>query len=125
MSRKANSETDLIAIQAGADRIARLMDELIVIPGTRIGIGWDAILGIVPGAGDLVSLISHLFLAKAALRAGVRKRIFVKMFLNAMIDLIVGVVPVVGDILDIFWKANRKNSDLLRREIAARARERR
>ncbi len=118
MKSKHLSIDQLDKIQAKADRVAWLMDDMIVIPGTRIRLGWDGILGVIPGIGDLVTLASHLVLITQAMRVGARKRIYGKMLANAAIDFVVGIVPVVGDVLDVLWRANRKNADLLREEIA-------
>lgn len=99
------------------ERIARAMDDAIRVPGTNIRIGWDALIGLVPGLGDAITLLPQAYLFWHAYRIGVRKRVHAKMLINATVDLLVGVIPVVGDIADVFWKANRKNADLIRREI--------
>ena len=112
------NDARLAQTQQKVDRLATVMDDWIRIPGTKIGIGWDAILGFIPGIGDIVTLIPQLLLIATALRVGVRKRVFAMMMLNTSIDVLVGVVPVVGDVLDILWKSNRRNADLLREEIA-------
>jgi hypothetical protein len=104
--------------QAKVDRIARVMDDWIRVPGTRIGIGWDAILGFIPGIGDAITLLPQILLIAQALRVGIRKRALAMMLLNTLVDFLVGAVPVVGDLLDILWKSNRRNADLLRSEIA-------
>ncbi len=111
------SDARLTEIQQKVDRLATVMDDWIRIPGTKIGFGWDAILGLVPGLGDIVTLIPQCLLIAHALRLRVRKRVFAKMILNILIDVLVGVVPVVGDILDVFWKSNRRNAELLQEEI--------
>ncbi len=116
------TDSDLKAIQRKADRVASLMDDGIAVPGTKIRLGWDSILGILPGIGDTATLLSHIFLIVQARAVGVRKRVYVKMIVNALIDFVVGIVPVVGDLLDIFWKANRKNAELIRQEIARQRR---
>ena len=93
------------------------MDEAIRVPGTNIRLGWDALIGLIPGLGDLVASLPHLYLLWQAYRLGLRKRVYAQMLLNAGIDLLVGAVPLVGDVLDVFWKANRKNADLIRQEL--------
>jgi len=114
------NDAKLAEIQQKVDRIASAMDDCIEIPGTKIRLGWDSILGFVPGIGDIATLIPQVILIAHALRVRVRKRAYVKMMFNTLIDFLVGVIPGVGDIADIFWKSNRKNAELLRREIVNR-----
>jgi len=112
------NDTKLREIQQKVDRVARAMDDWIHIPGTKIRLGWDSLLGFIPGIGDMVTLASHLYLIRQAIRVGVGKRTYAKMTLNSLIDFLVGAIPVLGDVFDIFWKSNRKNAELLREEIA-------
>jgi hypothetical protein len=108
-------------IQDKVDRLARVMDDAIRVPGTNFRIGWDGILGFIPGLGGIVTIVSHLYMVSQASRVGIRKRIYAKMILNALIDFLIGVIPGVGDVCDIFWKSNRKNAELLKSEIARHA----
>ncbi|MCG8649537.1 MAG: DUF4112 domain-containing protein [Pirellulales bacterium] len=117
MTRTLRSQRQLSEIQGRADRLAKWMDEAVPIPGTKIRLGWDNFIGLLPGIGDAASLLSHLILVQQALRVGARKRVYVHMAWNAGVDFLVGLVPVLGDVLDVFWKANRKNANLLRGEI--------
>lgn len=92
------------------------MDDAIAVPGTRIRIGWDAILGaLVPGVGDGISAVSHVTLIWSAFRAGLPRVVFARMLLNVAIDALVGMVPVLGDLFDVAFKANRRNLELLER----------
>ena len=111
----------LSEIQDTVDRIARVMDDAIRVPGTNFRLGWDGILGFIPGIGDIVTLTSQLYLVSQALRVGMRKRIYALMIFNTLIDFLVGVIPGVGDVFDLFWKSNRKNAILIRNEIARRS----
>ncbi len=104
-------------IQMRADWLARLMDEAITIPVINVKLGWDSILGFIPGIGDLIGMIVQLVLIWHAFQAGVRKRTYLKMIGNALIDFAIGTIPLLGDVFDIFFKSNRKNAELLRREI--------
>ncbi|TWU57844.1 DUF4112 domain-containing protein [Rubripirellula reticaptiva] len=104
-------------IQMRADSFARLMDDAIEIPVLGIRLGWDSILGFIPGVGDVAGLLAHGFLVVQAKRAGARKRIYLWLLWYALIDFIVGTIPVLGDIFDIFWKSNRRGAAMLRKEI--------
>lgn len=97
-------------------KLVRLMDDAIVIPGTNIRIGWDAILGFfLPAAGDALTAVSQVALLIAAVRARAPWIVIARMVLNAGVDALFGSVPLVGDLFDAGFKANRKNLELIDR----------
>lgn len=99
-------------------RLAHYMDDLVRIPGTRQGIGLDAVIGLVPGIGDLAgSTISGLIMVDAV-RARVPVPTLARMSWNLVLDALIGLLPVVGDALDVVHRANRKNLRLLERAVA-------
>ena len=114
------SADEFLEIRRKVDRLAWTMDDFIRVPGTNIRFGWDSILGLLPGVGDVLTLASQAYLIVQAFRVGVRKRVYVKMLGNAFIDFLIGLIPGVGDVFDIFWKSNRRNAALLEAEIARR-----
>ncbi len=79
--------------------------------GWRFGI--DALAGLVPGVGDLATTAVSLFLIGLAGRFGLPRITIARMTLNVMIDMLVGAVPLVGDVFDVWWKANQRNAQLL------------
>jgi len=94
--------------------LVRLMDDAIPIPGTRYRIGWDAIVGlVVPGAGDAAAALSQVALLFAAVRMAAPRSVIARMLLNVAIDALLGSVPVLGDLFDVGFKANRRNLELL------------
>ena len=103
---------------ARIDRVSPLLDSAFGIPGTRLRFGLDGLLGLVPGIGDTVTTLIATTILYEAWRAGVRKRTLVRMGLNVAGDSLLGVVPLVGDVADFFFKANRRNLELARRDIA-------
>lgn len=107
---KGMRENDLLKLEQLAD----LMDSRFVIPGTDIRVGLDAILGLVPGIGDTASLAVSGYIIHKARKAGVHPWLLSRMSYNVFIDWLVGLVPVVGDVLDVRIKANKKNVELLR-----------
>jgi hypothetical protein len=96
-------------------RWAVLLDSAFKVPGTNVRFGLDAIIGIVPGLGDLVAPVFTLILLGTALRMRVPGVVVARMVLNAGIDMLMGLVPVAGDVADVFWKADLRNMALLER----------
>jgi hypothetical protein len=95
-----------------------LLDEAFRVPGTQIRFGLDGIIGLVPGLGDVLAGLLSLLIPLAAWVRGVPYITLVRMLINVSIGLLVGTIPVFGDAFDIFWKANRRNYQLLTRSIA-------
>jgi hypothetical protein len=99
--------------------LARLMDSAFHIPGLGIRFGLDALIGLIPGFGDTATSLISLYILNAANRYGVPRVMLARMALNIAIDFVVGSIPFVGDIFDVYWKANQKNVALLRRYTQA------
>lgn len=97
------------------ERLARLLDDVATIPGTRIRVGLDALLGLLPGGGDVLSGALSGWILIAGARLGAPPAVLARMGTNVLIDTIVGAVPVLGDLFDIAFRANRRNVQLLRR----------
>lgn len=100
---------DLVALR----KFAYLMDEAIRIPGTGRGIGLDAALGFIPGIGDVVAALLSVWIVIGALRHRVPLPKIVRMVVNVLLDLVIGEIPVVGDIFDIAFEENLMNMRLL------------
>lgn len=101
-----------------ARAVAHLLDDLIPIPGTGWRVGIDPLLGLIPGVGDWVGWAASLHLVVAGARAGADPATLVRMAGNLVLDAVVGVVPVAGDLFDARWKANSRNLRLLERLLA-------
>jgi hypothetical protein len=100
---------------AAVRRWARMLDSQFRLPGTNIRFGWDPLLGLVPGLGDLVGPVFAAVLLVHAWKARVPKVIMARMLANAAIDAALGAIPLLGDAVDVFWKANQSNVRLLER----------
>ena len=98
--------------------LARAMDSAIRIPGTGIRLGLDSIVGLVPGAGDLVASVMSGYIVLASARMGVPAPVVARMILNLGVDTLVGSVPLLGDLFDVGFKANIRNAALLDRHLA-------
>ena len=94
-------------------RVARLMDTAVRIPGTGISFGGDAIVGLVPGLGDAAGGLVSLYIVNEARRLGMPSHKLVKMLGNIGLDFAVGSVPLLGDMFDVMFKANRRNLEVI------------
>ncbi|MDZ8093995.1 MAG: DUF4112 domain-containing protein [Nostoc sp. DedQUE05] len=94
-------------------QLSRLLDNVITIPGTKIGFGLDPILGFIPIGGDFLGIMFSSYIILEAARLGVSRATLGKMVLNVIIDGLVGAVPVLGDFFDFAWRANTNNIKLL------------
>ena len=103
---------------ARMDALATLLDTAFVIPGTNIRFGIDALIGLVPGIGDVITTALSLFIVREAHAVGAPKHLVARMLVNVAFDGALGLVPLVGDAFDVAWRANRRNVDMLRRWLA-------
>lgn len=101
----------------GAREFARILDSAFRVPGTRFRFGLDPVLGLLPGIGDVVGGGFAAYLLWVAARAGAPAPVLIRMALNIGADALFGAVPLLGDLLDAGWKANKRNLDLLSRYL--------
>lgn len=96
------------------EQLAWLMDRAFTIPGTKITVGLDAILGLLPVGGDLLTGLIQTGLVLVALRHyRVPKTVAARMMANVLLDIGVGAIPLLGDLFDVAFKANTRNLRLL------------
>ncbi|UWR18001.1 MULTISPECIES: DUF4112 domain-containing protein [Sulfitobacter] len=111
-------------VQHDLDRLrglARTMDSALRVPVLGIRLGWDSILGLIPGVGDVLALAPAGYILKEAHRMGASRSVLARMGANVGIDLAIGAIPLIGDIFDVGWKANIRNVDLLHRHLEQKA----
>ncbi len=99
------------------ERLADRMDSAFRIPGTRIRFGYDALLGLVPGVGDVAALAPAAYILKKSHGHGVPTSGLVRMAANIAIDVAIGSIPLIGDLFDVGFKANRRNVAHLRAHL--------
>ena len=93
--------------------LTRLLDNRFRIPGTNIRFGLDFLIGLVPYAGDLVSFLMSAAIVLSMVRHGASGRVVGLMLWNILLDTVVGGIPILGDLFDLQYKANRRNYQLL------------
>lgn len=114
-----------IALRFAAD-LARLehwttwLDSKYRVPGTRIHVGLDPLVGLVPVAGDLASAAVSVYLLSIARRLGASSALIAKMSVNVAADALLGMIPFAGPVLDLFYRANTQNLKLMLDDLRRR-----
>lgn len=108
---------DIDAALARVTLVARLMDSIVAIPGTNVRLGFDALIGLVPVVGDLVSQAIASYIIWEAHQLGVSKVTLWRMIGNSLIDTVIGAIPFAGDAFDVAFRANMKNLRLLQQHL--------
>lgn len=115
-----------VALKHRLDRYAWWLDSSIPLPGTRFRFGLDALIGLIPGLGDIAGLALSSYVLVEAARLGVSRAVLARMGFNVVLETLVGAIPIVGDLFDAVFKANQRNVRLLgsyaERPAAVRAR---
>lgn len=106
-------------------QLARFLDAAVRIPGTNIRFGLDPLVGLIPGVGDVTTGLASVFVILSAARIGVPAPVLARMVANVAIDSAIGVIPLLGDIFDVGWKANTRNVALAEQYMLAPEHERR
>lgn len=92
--------------------LANFLDSAFILPGTQIRFGIDALIGLIPGIGDSLGAVISSYIILLAARAGAPRWTLGKMIGNVALETLIGFIPIVGDLFDLVWKANRKNVEL-------------
>lgn len=102
------------------NRLARTLDSRFVLPGTSIRFGLDTLIGLVPGIGDTLVAAPSAWIIWRGHRMGIGKRHIARMVANSAADYVIGLVPVIGDLFDVGFKANLRNVAILKEQLDAR-----
>lgn len=102
---------------ARARTLTRLLDTVARVPGTGIRFGADAVIGLIPGLGDVAGAVLAGYLVLLAQRLGAPRSVVLRMLGNVAVDTLGGTVPLIGDLFDVAFKSNSRNLALLERAI--------
>lgn len=102
------------------EAVANLLDTAFVLPGTRQKVGIDAIIGLIPGVGDVLTTALSACVVWEARRLGVSRLAMTRMLGNLAVHAVAGSVPLVGDAFDAFFRVNQRNMNIVRRQMARR-----
>jgi hypothetical protein len=109
-------ETSVQDTRKRLQRLAHVLDSAIPLPGSH-RIGLDGFIGLIPGIGDITGAGFSSYIIAEAYRLGTPTVVLLRMVLNMLVESLVGVIPIVGDLFDFAWKANRRNVQLLERQL--------
>lgn len=99
---------------ARLEALSKLLDNQFRIPGTNMRFGLDGLMGLVPYLGDMSGFVVSGFLMRTMAKKGASPWMMLRMMFNYIIDAVFGVVPIVGDLFDFGFKANRRNVEMLK-----------
>jgi hypothetical protein len=119
----AASNTNSLTIDKKTERLGWLLDDLFRVPILGWRFGLDALVGLIPGIGDTGTALASFYILASAVRHGVPKITLLRMGMNIGFDYLLGSLPLVGDVADVFWKSNQKNIALLRKRATVSAEE--
>ena len=105
--------TEIAEARQRLGQLAWLLDSSIPIPGTRLTVGLDALIGLLPFIGDLIGVLLSSYILAEASRLGAPKSVLMRMTANVGVEGVVGIVPFAGDIFDAAFKANQRNVKIL------------
>lgn len=112
---ESSSRSQRTAAMVFARFLADLLDQRFTIPGTSIRIGLDPIISLIPGIGDAVANIAGSAILLISLQLGLPRIVLLRMGLNIAVNTLLGLIPVVGDVISIWFRSNVKNVELLER----------
>ena len=116
----SKKERKQIEIEESLDTLSHYLDGLFKVPGTGWRFGLDSLIGLIPNVGDISTSLVSFYILIAGVRYGVPKITLVRMAFNIGLDYVVGAIPFIGDAFDFFWKANKRNMELIRERGAGR-----
>lgn len=96
-----------------SQQLAELLDSKFTIPNTRIRFGLDPLLGLIPGAGDWIGGVISVYFLFYAVTLRAESSVLWRMFINILLDVLIGSIPLLGDLFDVYWKANKRNAAIL------------
>lgn len=109
--------TDAASVRQRVEAVERLLERCIPVPGLNSAVGLDAVIGLVPVAGDIIAAGLGLYLVWEARNLGMSKWHLARMVANIGFDTIVGSVPLAGDLFDFLFRSNSRNLKIIRKHL--------
>lgn len=105
------------AVRQRVELLEQLLERSFTVPGIKMPVGLDAIIGLVPVIGDLVTTMMGSYLLWEAHNLGMSKWALTRMAANIGIDTAIGAIPLAGDAFDFFWRSNTKNLRIIKKHL--------
>ena len=121
LAGKAARKPEPVEVERSLDRLSHLLDGLFRIPGTGWRFGLDAIVGLIPGVGDVATSLASFYILAAGVRYRVPKVTLLRMGMNIGVDFLLGAIPGIGDLFDFAWKSNEMNMELIRKRATIKS----
>lgn len=109
--------SDAAAVRQRVEAMERLLERSLTVPGTKIPVGLDALAGLIPVVGDLITAAMGAWIVWEGRNLGMPKWQLWRMAANIGFDTAVGAVPLVGDVLDFAFRSNSKNLRIIKRHL--------
>ncbi|MCZ8368512.1 MAG: DUF4112 domain-containing protein [Porphyrobacter sp.] len=111
------SGTDAGSVRARVTALEKLLERSFTIPGVNMPVGLDALIGLVPVLGDVVTTAMGAYIVWEAKNLGLPKWKLARMGANVLFDTAIGAIPVIGDAADLVFRSNSKNLKILLRHL--------
>jgi hypothetical protein len=109
--------TDPASVRRRIEGLERLLEGLFTIPGTNQRVGLDVILGVLPVGGSVIAAVMGSYLAWEARNLGMSKTAMVRMAGNIGVDALLGAIPIIGAVPDLFFRSNTRNLKIIKRHL--------
>ncbi|MFC3213599.1 MULTISPECIES: DUF4112 domain-containing protein [Novosphingobium] len=108
---------DPASVRRRIEMLERVLERAFTVPGIRRQVGLDAVVGLVPVAGDLIAAALGLYLVWEARNLGMSKWQLARMSANVGFDSLVGAIPIAGDLFDFVFRSNSRNLKIIRKHL--------
>jgi Domain of unknown function (DUF4112) len=105
------------SVRQRVEALEQLLERSFHIPGTKVPVGLDSIIGLVPVVGDLVTAAMGAYMVWEARNLGMSKFHLMRMAANVGIDTALGAIPLAGDAFDFLWRSNSKNLRIIKKHL--------
>jgi Domain of unknown function (DUF4112) len=105
------------SVRQRVEALEMLLERSFHIPGTKVPVGLDSIIGLVPVLGDVVTAVMGAYMVWEARNLGMSKWQLIRMTANVGVDTALGAIPLVGDVFDFVWRSNSKNLRIIKKHL--------
>lgn len=109
--------TDAVSVRARVTALEKLLERSFTIPGVNMPVGLDALIGLVPVLGDVVTTAMGAYIVWEAKNLGLPKWKLARMGANVLFDTAIGAIPLIGDAADLVFRSNSRNLKILLKHI--------